>query len=161
MSCEDQEIVWQQEEKIWVDTVEKCVHVEYLWKPEVNQLSDNLKQVKPIQASIEKRIVKMGKIDDYNKELQKAINAGSIVKLSSEEIRSYSGSISYYTHLPVFKPDSTTTPLRIVFNGALKNANAGVSPNDCMYKGPNALNSLLQVLISWRSKKSPLGIRSI
>ena len=62
----------------------------------------------------------------------------------------YSGSISYVTHHRVAKPDSTTTPLRIVTNSSLKNRNANLSPKDCMSEGPNALSSLLEVLLVFR-----------
>ena len=47
-------------------------------------------------------------------------------------------------------PDSTTTPLLIVTNSSLKNRNANISPNDCMSEGPNALSSLLEVLLGLR-----------
>ena len=54
------------------------------------------------------------------------------------------------SHHAVMKLDSTTTPLRIVTNTSLKNQGAGVSPNECMQEGPNALASLLEVLIGFR-----------
>ena len=65
-------------------------------------------------------------------------------------MNSYMGPVSYVAHHDVHKPDSTTTPLRVVTNTSLKNINAGLSPNDCMQEGPNALSSLLEVLIGFR-----------
>ena len=69
---------------------------------------------------------------------------------------SYDGPVSYVTHLPVFKPDSTTTPLRIVTNTSFVNEHAKLSPNICMQEGPNALASLLEVLISFRMNEVAL-----
>ena len=60
------------------------------------------------------------------------------------------------THLPVYKPDSTTTPLRLVTNSSFINENAKLSPNSCMQEGPNALSSLLEVLIGLRMKEVAL-----
>ena len=62
----------------------------------------------------------------------------------------YTGPVLYVSHHAVFKPGSTTTPLRIVTNTSLKNANAGISPNECMQEGPNALAPLLEVIIGFR-----------
>ena len=49
--------------------------------------------------------------------------------------------------------DSLTTPLRIVTNSSLTNKNAGLSPNQCMEEGPNALSSLLEVVIGFRMQE--------
>ena len=70
--------------------------------------------------------------------------------VSQEEIDVYNGPVSYVAHHDVHKPDSSTTPLRVVTNTSLKNANAGLSPNQCMQEGPNALSSLLEVIIGFR-----------
>ena len=78
------------------------------------------------------------------------MDRGAIVKLTQEEINAYDGPVSYVTHHGVHKSDSVTTPLRIVTNTSLKNVYAGLSPNQCMQEGPNALSSLLQVLIGFR-----------
>ena len=69
---------------------------------------------------------------------------------------SYSGPISYVTHLPVLKPESTTTPLRIVTNTSFVNQYAKLSPNNCMQEGPSALSSLLEVLVGFRMNEVAL-----
>ena len=86
----------------------------------------------------------------YNSELKKFLDRGAITKMSQEEIGSYTGPVSYVSHHGVHKPDSTTTPLRIVTNTSLKNGNCGMSPNECMQEGPNALASLIEVLVGFR-----------
>ena len=89
-------------------------------------------------------------LEAYNSELRKFIDRGAIVPLTQEEIDAYDGPVSYVAHHDVHKPDSSTTPLRVVTNTSLKNANAGLSPNQCMQEGPNALSSLLEVIIGFR-----------
>ena len=74
----------------------------------------------------------------------------SIRKLTQEEMNDYNGPVSFVTHHGVLKPDSVTTPLRVVTNTSLKNRNTGISPNSCMQEGPNALSSLLEVLLGFR-----------
>ena len=78
------------------------------------------------------------------------MDRGTIRRLTDQEIEDYCGPVSYVTHLPVHKPDSTTTPLRIVTNTSFVNENAKLSPNMCMQEGPNALLALLEVLIGFR-----------
>ena len=78
-------------------------------------------------------------------ELKKFMDRGAIIRLSQEEMKNYTGPVSYVAHHGVHKPDSATTPLRVVTNTSLKNRNANLSPNDCMQEGPNALSSLLEV----------------
>ena len=76
--------------------------------------------------------------------------------MTQEEMDNYKGPVSYVTHLPVFKPESTTTPLRVVTNTSFVNANAKLSPNGCMQEGPNALANLLEVLIGFRMNEVAL-----
>ena len=85
-----------------------------------------------------------------NRELKKSIDCGAVVQLSQSDMEGYKGPVSYVTHHGVHKPDSVTTPLRIVTNSSLKNANCNLSPNQCMQEGPSAIASLLEVLISFQ-----------
>ena len=86
----------------------------------------------------------------------KFVNKGAISRITQQEMDSYQGPVSYVTHLPVLKPDSTTTPLRIVTNTSFVNQNAKLSPNNCMDEGPNALSPLLEVLIGFRLEEVAL-----
>lgn len=113
---EEAEVVRRQEQKMKVDQVEKCIHLEYVWTEDVNQLRDNIGQVIPIQASLEKRLTKDGMLPAYNAELRKAIESGAVVELTKDEVRRWTGPVSYCAHHAVYKPDSPSTPLRIVVN---------------------------------------------
>ena len=121
------------------------------WTEDIWKLTDNYKQAVAFQSSVERRLLKDEKsVEVYNTELRKFIDRGAITKLSSDEITTYKGPISYVSHHAVHKPESLTTPLRIVTNTSLRNINGGLSPNECMQEGPNALSSLLEVLIGFR-----------
>lgn len=60
------------------------------------------------------------------------------------------GAIAYYLpHHAVFKPDSTTTKLRVVFNASSPSSN-GVSLNNVLYPGPVLQADLMVLILRWR-----------
>ena len=151
ISREKEMVVKRMEDLIKYDEQEQKVSVTYPWTEDVRKLTDNIGQAIAFQKSYERRLVRdKFLLDAYNKELRKAMDRGAIVKLSQEEIQNYTGPVSYVAHHGVHKPDSATTPLRSVTNTSLVNVNAGLSPNQCMQEGPNALSSLLVILIGFR-----------
>ena len=151
MSRDNELVVRRLEGLMKYDADSKRISVSYPWTEDVKSLSDNIHQAISFQKSCEKRLLRNPQLlAAYNEELKKAIDRGAIVRLSEEEISSYEGPVSYVAHHDVHKPDSTTTPLRVVTNTSLKNINSGLSPNQCMQEGPNALSSLLEVLLGFR-----------
>ena len=95
----------------------------------------------------EKRLIKSGFLDTYNKEFQKYLDRGAAVALSRQEIEDYKGPVNYISHHRVIQ-DSVTTPLRIVTNSSLKNGK--YSLNECLARGPNSLNSMLDIALRFR-----------
>lgn len=59
------------------------------------------------------------------------------------------GAAFYLPHHGVWKETSTTTKLRVVFNGSMK-TESGKSLNDFLYTEPNLLPPLAEVLLRWR-----------
>ncbi|XP_071055024.1 uncharacterized protein [Onthophagus taurus] len=55
----------------------------------------------------------------------------------------------YLPHHGVVRETSSTTRLRVVFNGSQKTS-SGVSLNDCLHTGPKIQNELVDVLLRWR-----------
>lgn len=76
---------------------------------------------------------------------------GITKKLTEDEIYCYEELIFYISHTEVLKPDSGSTPLRIVFNSSVKYMN--VSLNKMWAKGPDGLNSLLRNLLRFRKNE--------
>ena len=119
---EKEMVVRRVEDQIEHD-VENCkVKVKYPWTEDIYKLTDNVHQAIRVQSSVEKRLLRdENLLSAYNMEFKKFVSRGAISKLSQHDMDSYDGPVSYVTHLPVFKPDSTTTPLRIVTNTSFVN----------------------------------------
>ena len=61
------------------------------------------------------------------------------------------GQHHYLPHHPV-KKDSTTTPIRIVFNASARTPPTNKSLNDCLYTGPNLNSKLHDMTLKFRLK---------
>lgn len=58
----------------------------------------------------------------------------------------------YLPHHGVFKPESLTTKLRVVFNASCPTSN-GKSLNDCLYVGPILQKDIVSLVLNWRLYK--------
>ena len=65
---------------------------------------------------------------------------------------STSQSVHYIPHHPV-KKESTTTPIRIVYDCSCKQSASSPSLNDCLNPGPPFLNDLCSILLCFRQHK--------
>jgi len=54
----------------------------------------------------------------YDNQVQDMVQRGVARKLTKEELNNYKGPIHYISHHEVLKPDSKSTPVRIVFTVA-------------------------------------------
>jgi len=157
VSREKELVVRRMEDQIRYDETDRSVMITYPWTEDVYRLTDNLQQAIRMQYGVERRLCRDPKLlKAYNDEFRKFVERNAISLMTQDEMDNYSGPVSYVTHLPVFKPESTTTPLRVVTNTSFVNANAKLSPNGCMQEGPNALANLLEVLIGFRMNEVAL-----
>ena len=89
----------------------------YPWLKDPKMLPNNfdyaLKRLKNMEQRLLRDEVWMNK---YSEQINDMIGRGIARKLSEEEINSYSGPVHYIAHHAVVKPDSVTTPVRIVFD---------------------------------------------
>ena len=118
---------------------------EHVWK----QVS-NHRQAIAVQKSHEKLIKKQGILEEYNCEMQKALEIGSVVPLTQKDIDEWTGPVHYITLFAVQKPSSTSTKVRIVSDSKMKNNLTGRSFNDLLKPVPNALSDLFSILIGFR-----------
>ena len=103
-------VVRRMEDQLTYDSTEKSVTVAYPWTENVYKLTDNLHQATRMQCSVERRLLRdSGLMEAYNREFTKFVERGAISRITQSELDSYEGPISYVTHLPVLKPESTTT----------------------------------------------------
>ena len=131
-STEDQEVL---------DRVEKEMELQgnhlvgtYPWRKCSEKMRSNREQALTIQAKVEARQIKAGSHTMFQDEVRKAIEAGSVKKLSEEELNEWEGPVNYNNIFEVVKEESLSTKCRVVSNSAQKNIRSGLSLNDCMKK---------------------------
>ena len=131
------------------DEVEKVYRVTYPFTEDPSILSNNFHQAAKIPEREEKKLVKENLLEEFNKEFDKMIAFGALVELSREEMNSWKGPVHWISLQHVRKPESPTTPLRIVSNSSLSDRN-GNSVNSITMKGPNPMNDQREVVSTWR-----------
>ncbi|XP_068229326.1 uncharacterized protein [Palaemon carinicauda] len=138
------------EEGLTYDEKQKCWFVRYPWIRDPNQLKNNIKVANARLRTTENRLRKLGNeyAMKYQKEIEDMVRRGVARKLTNKEIQEYNGPIHYIHHHEVLKPESSSTPVRIVFNSSA--SYMGQRLNDFWAKGPDILNSLLGVLCRFR-----------
>ncbi|XP_056010774.1 uncharacterized protein LOC130051848 [Ostrea edulis] len=103
--------------------------------------------------STERRLERAG--PDYSKaygdQIMDMVERSVARKLTDEEMDTYDGPIHYIPHHEVLKPNSKSTPVRIVFDSS--SSYMGHVLNEYWAKGPNVLNDLLGVIIRFRQRK--------
>ena len=72
-------------------------------------------------------------------------------KLSKEELEKYTGPVHYIPHHAVIQPESKSTPKKVVFNSS--SVYQGHALNDFWLKGPDLLNSLFGVILSFQERE--------
>ena len=125
---------------------------EYPWIKDPMDLPDNRKVALAMLASTERRLAKSPvHATVYDNQVKDMVNREVARKLSKDEIDNYKGPVHYISHHEVLKPDSKSTPVRIVFNSSANYM--GHVLNDYWAKGPDLLNNLLGVLIRFRENE--------
>ena len=83
----------------------------------------------------------------YDQIIKDQLAAGFIEDVSDHA--SDSGKVHYLAHRGVKKDESSSTPLRIVYDCSANTKN-NPSLNDCLYSGPNLINNLPDILLRIR-----------
>ena len=91
----------------------------YPWIKDPGLLPNNYNQALKMLEKTERRLnIDSSWRDVYSQQIQDMFNRDVARKLSDDEIEFYNGPIHYISHHAVAKPDSKTTPVRIVFNSS-------------------------------------------
>ena len=137
----ESKLEYNKEEKEWI--------AEYPWIRDPAELPNNKRAAMGMLISTEKRLAKNEEHTKvYQKQIEDMIERGVARKLSDTELENYKGPIHYISHHEVLKPDSKSTPVRIVFNSSARYM--GHMLNDYWAKGQHLINDLLGVLIRFR-----------
>lgn len=139
----EENLTYKPEEKKW--------EAGYPWIKDPKELPDNRSASLGALKATEKRL-RQDPLHAavYNKQIEDMVQRGAARKLTEGEINEYNGPVFYIAHHEVIKPESTSTPCRIVFNSS---ANFhGHVLNEYYAKGPDMLNNLLGVLLRFREE---------
>ncbi|XP_062600980.1 uncharacterized protein LOC134262619 [Saccostrea cucullata] len=135
------------------DDANKCWTINYPWKRNPSELPNNIQAAIGRLRSTEQRLKKTGDehTQEYQKQIDDMVQRKATRKLSPVEVTSYKGPVHYLPHHEVLKPESSSTPLRIVFNSSA--SYMGHVINDYWAKGPKVLNDLLSILLKFRENQ--------
>ncbi|CAC5363778.1 unnamed protein product [Mytilus coruscus] len=131
--------------------------VNYPWIKNPNNLPNNVNSAVSRLGSTDKRLLRnsLEYASAYDEQIMDMVKHGIAKKLTKEEMEIHSGPVHYIPHHEVLKPESKSTPLRIVFNSS--SSYMGHTLNDYWAKGSNVINDLLAVLIRFRQESIALA----
>ena len=126
--------------------------VPYPWKKDPILLPNKKSLAMKRLESTEKRLKKNPELAAaYGKQMKEMSDMNFSRKLSKEELEKYTGPVHYIPHHAVIRPESKSTPVRIVFNSS--SVYQGHALNDFWLKGPHLLNSLFGVILRFRERE--------
>lgn len=108
------------------------------------------RQYKQIESSLGK---KKELFETYNDVLREYLKMGHMERCDFMEKCRNGKYFSYYLpHHAVLRPESSTTKVRIVFNGS-RRTKSSYSLNDVLYSGPTLQQDLMSIILNWRKYK--------
>ena len=132
------------------DEAKRCWFTSYPWTMDPGRLPNNYDAVLATLRSTERTLLKDSNWSKtYGQQIMDMEERGVSRKLTENELLSWQGPVYYLAHLAVNNPQSTSTPVRTVFNSS--QVCKGYSLNSAVAKGPDAyINNLLGLLLRWR-----------
>ena len=122
---------------------------EYPWTRDPKELASNRNVAYAILRSTERRLMQNEEHAAlYARQIEDLLDRKAAREVTQAELNNFEGVKFYLSHHAVMKPDSKSTPCRIVFNSSARIK--GLSLNDCLAKGPSLLNVLLGILLRFR-----------
>ena len=138
-----------------LDPINNTWSTSYPYKCDPNILENNRGQAIAFLERTEKRLYRNATTaKNYCDQFDDFIERGVLTEITEEEEKEYSGPAFYVTHHEVLKPESSSTPTRLVVNSSLKYK--GISFNDVLMKGPNALRDLYGIQLNFRTHSHAL-----
>ncbi|KAK3748158.1 hypothetical protein QZH41_006187 [Actinostola sp. cb2023] len=146
----DSSVIKTFEETIQFNAATGRYNVKLPWKKNKNDLPSNfnlsMKRLISLQRSLYKKDPEL--IKKYDSQLLEQLHLGFIEKVS--DLNHHEGTLHYIPHFPVFKADSATTKMRIVYDASAKLTATSPSLNDCLHTGANLMQDLTGILIRFR-----------
>ena len=145
----------REEAKIIEESCEKIGNqwlIPYPWKKDPRQLPNNKSQAMKKLEATERRLLKNpDHAAAYDLQMVEMNHLQFSRRLTEKEAREYSGPVHFISHHEVLRPESKSTPVRIVFNSSA--AFQGHKLNEYWMKGPDLLNDLFGVVLRFRENQ--------
>ena len=120
------------------------------------ELGDSLEQAKRRFSYLERRLdAKPDLRKRYQAFIQEFLDMIHMEEVPQHQIQRPANQCYYLPHHCVFKEDSTTTKLRVVFDGSAKTSN-GISINEALMVGPVVQDDLFAIITRFRFYKIAL-----
>lgn len=101
--------------------------------------------------SLERTFIKRTNLKtDYSKFMNEYIELGHMTLVNGDSDDLSTNDTFYLPHHAVFKQTSSTTRVRVVFDGSAKSSN-GISLNDTLLVGPNIQQDLFSIVLRFRT----------
>ncbi|XP_063447017.1 uncharacterized protein LOC134726541 [Mytilus trossulus] len=121
------------------------------WKLDHPDLPSNIMIAKARTESTTRRLSREPHLlRKYSEIIEDQMKRGFIEKVNDENDN---GKSTHYIPHHAVKKDSTTTPIRIVYDCSCKKSPDHASLNDCLMSTPPDLNDLTKILMGFRTKK--------
>ncbi|XP_076661119.1 uncharacterized protein LOC143364992 [Halictus rubicundus] len=124
------------------------------FKSNVNELGTSRAQAERRLYSVEKKLTRHSELREQYAEFM--LEYETLGHMSRIEQGTQEQSAYYLPHHAVFKEGSTTTKLRVVFDGSAKSS-SGLSLNDTQLVGPTVQSDLISILIRFRYNRYVLS----
>ena len=156
-SCDTAELspIERKEAKIIEDSCRKVDNqwlIPYPWKRDPRELpNDKAQAFKKLEATQRRLLKNPDHAKAYDLQMVEMNQLQFARKLTEEETRRHTGPVHYISHHELLRPESKSTPVRIVFNSSA--VFQGHKLNDYWMKGPDLLNDLFGVVLRFRENQ--------
>ena len=114
------------------------------WKKNCAPLLDNKEQTRACLSFVTKKLIKIGKLQEYHTVMREQIDNGILEPVPDKPTGE---TVHYIPHQPVIREEAESTKLRIVFDcSASPNANTP-SLNKCLETGPSLQPKLFDIML--------------
>lgn len=118
------------------------------FRPNAPVLGDSISAALRSLQHLERRFAKNPELHrQYTQFIEEYLSLGHM-SLATHEL--HDSECFYLPHHPVFKPSSTTTKIRVVFDASRKSS-SGASLNDALMVGPKLQKDLVEILLRFRT----------
>ena len=131
------------------------IEIEIPMNAKAELLKNNYELVKKRQEMLEKRLIKLKIYDQYWELIKTQLKSGYIMELV--DTCPGKGKKYYIPHFFVLKPESISTPVRIVYDGKCT-LGSPISYNDAVEEAPDLQNLLIDILLNFRKHQYAFSI---